>query len=287
MYDVIIIGSGPAGVSASLYTKRAGKNTLIIYSGKSSLEKTEKIDNYYGFENGISGKELYENGINQAKNIGVEVKNEDVIKIDLIQDKVFNVQTSKGNYQTKTVIIAVGQKRQTLEIKGTSEFEGKGVSYCAICDGFFYRNKDVAVIGSGEYAVSETNDLINLANRITILTNGEEAPNIRADNVEIITKGIKEIDGDSKVEEIVLDDDSKIKVDGVFIALGGNGPVAIAKKIGLMLKNNKIEVDENMHTNINGIFACGDCTEGLLQICKAVYDGAKAGLEAVNYIRNI
>lgn len=286
MYDVIIIGSGPAGVSASLYTKRAGKETLIIYSGKSNLENTEKIENYYGFENGISGKELYENGINQAKNIGVEVKNEDVIKIDLIQDKVFNVQTSKGNYQTKTVIIAVGQKRQTLEIKGTSEFEGKGVSYCAICDGFFYRNKDVAVIGSGEYAVSETNDLINLANRITILTNGEEAPNIRADNVEIITKGIKEIDGDSKVEEIVLDDDSKIKVDGVFIALGGNGPVAIAKKIGLMLKNNKIEVDENMHTNINGIFACGDCTDGLLQVCKAVYEGAKAGLEAVKYLNN-
>lgn len=286
MYDVIIIGSGPAGVSASLYTKRAGKETLIIYSGKSNLENTEKIENYYGFENGISGKELYENGINQAKNIGVEVKNEDVIKIDLIQDKVFSVQTSKGNYQTKTVIIAVGQKRQTLEIKGTSEFEGKGVSYCAICDGFFYRNKDVAVIGSGEYAVSETNDLINLANKITILTNGEEAPNIRADNVEIITKEIKEIDGDSKVEEIVLDDDSKIKVDGVFIALGGNGPVAIAKKIGLMLKNNKIEVDENMHTNINGIFACGDCTDGLLQVCKAVYEGAKAGLEAVKYLNN-
>lgn len=286
MYDVIIIGSGPAGVSASLYTKRAGKETLIIYSGKSNLENTEKIENYYGFENGISGKELYENGINQAKNIGVEVKNEDVIKIDFIQDKVFNVQTSKGNYQTKTVIIAVGQKRQTLEIKGTSEFEGKGVSYCAICDGFFYRNKDVAVIGSGEYAVSETNDLINLANKITILTNGKEAPNIRADNVEIITKGIKEIDGDSKVEEIVLDDDSKIKVDGVFIALGGNGPVAIAKKIGLMLKNNKIEVDENMHTNINGIFACGDCTDGLLQVCKAVYEGAKAGLEAVKYLNN-
>lgn len=284
MYDVIIIGSGPAGVSASVYTKRAGKETLIIYSGKSNLENTEKIENYYGFENGISGKELYENGINQAKNIGVEVKNEDVIKIDLIQDKVFNVQTSKGNYQTKTVIIAVGQKRQTLEIKGTSEFEGKGVSYCAICDGFFYRNKDVAVIGSGEYAVSETNDLINLANKITILTNGEEAPNIRANNVEIITKGIKEIDGDSRVEEIVLDDDSKIKVDGVFIALGGNGPVAIAKKIGLMLKNNKIEVDENMHTNINGIFACGDCTDGLLQVCKAVYEGAKAGLEAVKYL---
>lgn len=287
MYDVIIIGSGPAGVSASLYTKRAGKNTLIIYSGKSSLEKTEKIDNYYGFENGISGKELYENGIKQAKNIGVEVLNEELLNIELAENNTFIAKTANNKYEAKTLIMAVGQKRKELEVKGASELEGKGISYCAICDGFFYRNKDVAVIGSGDYAISETNDLINLANKITILTNGEKAPDIRADNVEIITKSIKEISGENKAEKIVFEDNSSLKTDGIFIAQGGNGPVSIAKKLGLILKNNKIEVDENMRTNIPGVFACGDCTEGLLQICKAVYDGAKAGLEAVNYIRNI
>lgn len=286
MYDVIVIGSGPAGVSASLYTKRAGKDTLIIYSGSSNLEKTEKIENYYGFENGISGKDLYEKGMSQAKNIGVEIKNEDVIKIEPIDNNCFNVQTSNGSYQAKAIIIAVGQRRKELDVEGVQKFEGKGVSYCAICDGFFYRNKDVAVIGSGEYAISETNDLINLANKITILTNGEEAPEIRADNVQVITKNIKEITGESKPESIVFEDGSSINTDGIFIAQGGNGPTAIAKKLGLIIKNNKIETDENMHTNINGVFACGDCTEGLLQVCKAVYEGSKAGLEAVNYLNN-
>lgn len=286
MYDVIIIGAGPAGVSASLYTQRAGKDTLIIYSGNSSLEKTEKIENYYGFENGISGEDLYNNGINQAKNIGVDVKNEDVIKIEQSTENTFNVFTSNNKYEAKAIIMAVGQKRKELDVKGATELEGKGVSYCAICDGFFFRNKDVVVIGSGDYAVSETNDLINLANKITILTNGEKAPDIRADNVEIITKGIKEIAGENKVEGVVFKDDSSIKADGVFIAQGGNGPTALAKKLGLVLNNNRIDVDENMHTNIQGIFACGDCTEGLLQVCKAVYDGAKAGLEAVSYLNN-
>ncbi len=285
MYDVTIIGAGPAGVSASLYTKRAGKDTLIIYSGNSSLEKTEKIDNYYGFENGISGEELYKNGINQAKNIGVDIKKEEVVKIEQTTEKNFMVTTSNGKYETKTIIMAVGQKRKELEVKGASELEGKGVSYCAICDGFFYKNKDVVVIGSGNYAVSETNDLINLANKITILTNGEEAPDIRAENVEINTKNIKEISGNNKVEGIVFEDNTKLKTDGVFIAQGGNGPTAIARKLGLVLKNNKIEVNENMETNIPGVFACGDCIDGLLQICKAVYDGAKAGLEAVSFLK--
>ena len=285
MYDVIIVGAGPAGVSASLYTKRAGKNTLIIYSGNSSLEKSEKIENYYGFENGITGEELYQNGINQAKNIGVEIQSEEILKIEPTLEKSFKVYTNKNEYETKTIIMAAGQKRQELDVKGASEFEGKGISYCAICDGFFFKNKNVAVIGSGDYAVSETNDLINLANKITILTNGKEAPNIRADNVEIITKNIKEISGNNKVEGVIFQDNTEIKTDGIFIAQGGNGPIAIAKKLGLILKNNKIEVNENMETNIPGVFACGDCVEGLLQICKAVYEGAKAGLEAVSYLR--
>lgn len=285
MYDVIIVGAGPAGISASLYTKRAGKNTLVLYSGNSSLEKTDKIENYYGFENGISGEELYNNGIKQAENIGVEVKKEEILKIESAENNTFVVQTANNKYEAKSIIMAVGQKRKELDVKGASEFEGKGVSYCAICDGFFYKNKDVVVIGSGDYAVSETNDLINLANKITILTNGEKAPEIRADNVDIITKNIKEISGDNKVEGIVFDDNSELRADGVFIAQGGNGPTALAKKLGLLLENNKIVVNEDMQTNIKGIFACGDCTDGLLQVCKAVYDGAKAGLEAVNYLR--
>ena len=159
MYDVIILGGGPAGVSASLYCKRANKSVLMIYSEDSGLLKAHKIDNYYGFENGISGEELYNAGINQAKNIGVDTAKEEVIKIEP-ENETFKVITDKKTYESKSIILAFGAKKNTLKIDGIKELEGKGISYCAICDGFFYRNKDVAVIGSGNYAISETNDLI-------------------------------------------------------------------------------------------------------------------------------
>ena len=282
-YDVIIIGAGPAGISASLYTIRANKKTLILYEDESSLEKTDKIENYYGFENGISGKDLYETGIKQAENIGVDVKKEEVIKIemDMNNNYKFIVTTSENTYKSKVVILATGNKKNKPKITGIEKFEGKGVSYCAICDGFFYRNKDVAVIGSGDYAISETNDLINLAKDITILTNGEKAPNFRADNVKIETRGIKEIKGESKVDEVEFEDGTKLKTDGIFVAQGVAGSSDFAKKLGAITNKDKIVVNEKMETNISGLFACGDCTGGLLQVSKAVYEGAIAGLEAI------
>lgn len=284
MYDVIILGAGPAGVSASLYCKRANKNVLIIYNDSSELLKAQKIDNYYGFENGISGKDLYETGIKQSQNLGVEIIKQEVIKIE-IENGYFNVITEKNSYKSKSVIIAMGSKKNTLKIQGVQEFEGKGISYCAICDGFFYKNKDVAVIGSGNYAISETNDLINIANKITILTNGEKAPEFRADNVEIVTKNIKQISGENRVQEIEFDDNSYLKTDGIFIAQGTAGAADFAKKLGIMSQNNNIIVNENMETNIKGIFACGDCTGGLLQVSKAVYEGTKAGLAVIEYLK--
>ncbi len=284
MYDVIILGAGPAGVSASLYCKRANKNVLIIYNDSSELLKAQKIDNYYGFENGISGKDLYETGIKQSQNLGVEIIKQEVIKIEM-ENGYFNVITEKNSYKSKSVIIAMGSKKNTLKIQGVQEFEGKGISYCAICDGFFYKNKNVAVIGSGNYAISETNDLINIANKITILTNGEKAPEFRADNVEIVTKNIKQISGENRVQEIEFDDNSFLKTDGIFIAQGTAGAADFAKKLGIMSQNNIIIVNENMETNIKGIFACGDCTGGLLQVSKAVYEGTKAGLAVIEYLK--
>ncbi len=285
MYDTIILGAGPAGVSAALYCKRANKDVLMIYSKDSSLMKAHKIDNYYGFENGISGEDLYKIGIRQAENIGVNTIDEEVIKIEM-DNKLFKVVTNKTIYESKTIILAIGAKKNSLKINGIKELEGKGVSYCAMCDGFFYRNKDVAVIGSGNYAISETNDLINIANKITILTNGEKAPTFRANNVEVVTKNIKEISGETKVEGIKFEDDSILKADGVFIAQGTAGATDFAKKLGIITKNDKIVVDENMETNIKGIYACGDCTGGLLQVSKAVYEGTKAGLAVIEYLNN-
>lgn len=282
-YDIIIIGAGPAGISASLYAVRANKKVLVLYDDKSSLEKTDKIENYYGFENGISGKDLYKAGIKQAENIGAYVKKEEVIKIEMISENDYNflVNTSNNSYKSKVVILSTGNKKNKPKITGIDKFEGKGISYCAICDGFFYRNKDVAVIGSGNYAISETNDLLNIAKNITIFTDGEEAPNFRADNVKIETRGIKEIIGNDKIEKVELTDGTDIKVDGIFIAQGVASSTDFARKLGALVKNDRIIVNDKMETNIKNLYACGDCTGGLFQVSKAVYEGTIAGLSAI------
>ena len=282
-YDIIIIGAGPAGISASLYTVRANKKVLVLYDDKSSLEKTDKIENYYGFENGISGNDLYKAGIKQAENIGAYVKKEEVIKIEMISENDYNflVNTSNNSYKSKVVILSTGNKKNKPKITGIDKFEGKGISYCAICDGFFYRNKDVAVIGSGNYAISETNDLINIAKNITIFTDGEEAPNFRADNVKIETRGIKEIIGNDKIEKVELTDGTDIKVDGIFIAQGVASSTDFARKLGALVKNDRIIVNDKMETNIKNLYACGDCTGGLFQVSKAVYEGTIAGLSGI------
>ena len=282
MYDVIVIGGGPAGVSASLYAKRAGKNVLILYNGQSNLEKATKIDNYYGFANGIEGKELFENGIEQAKNLGVDVVNEEVLNIG--KDENFKIETSNSEYFSKTLIIASGNKKLRPNIKGVLEFEGKGISYCAICDGFFYRGKKVAVIGNGNFALNEANDLKKIVSSVTILSNGMEVQNNAA--FEVIKKKIIEIHGDTKVREVEFEDGSKIEIDGIFIALGEAGGTDFAKRMGVALNGDCIIVDEKMQTNIKGLYACGNVTGGLLQICKAIYEGAVAGLSAVNYLNN-
>ena len=285
MYDVIIIGAGPAGISAGLYIKRANLKVLILYNDESSLEKAELIENYYGFERGIKGKELYKIGIEQAKNLGIEVKKEEVINIQLKEKNIYNIITENKSYETKTVIFATGNKKNVPKIKGLKELEGKGVSYCAVCDGFFYRNKDISVLGNGKYAISETNELINIAKSITILTDGEKAPEIRADNVKIDTRKIREVRGNKKVEEVDFEDNSRLKTDGIFVAFGVAGSTEFAKKLGIITNKDKIVVNENMETNISGIYACGDCTGGLLQVSKAVYEGTKAGLQAIKYLR--
>ncbi|MBS5857614.1 MAG: NAD(P)/FAD-dependent oxidoreductase [Clostridia bacterium] len=284
MFDVIIIGAGPAGISASIYTKRANLKTMIIYQNNSNLEKAELIENYYGFAKGITGIDLYNEGIKQAENLGVELKEEEVINIKM-NENGFEVITDKNEYKTKNIVLATGNKKNIPKIKGIQEFEGRGISYCAVCDGFFYRNKDIVVIGNGKYAIAETNELINLANQIIILTDGEKAPEFRADNVKIDTRKIEEIQGEKKVEQIKLEDNTIIKTDGIFVAKGVAGSNEFAKKLGIITNKDKIVVNEKMETNIPGIYACGDCTGGILQISKAVYEGTKAGLEVIKRVK--
>lgn len=163
---------------------------------------------------------MYEAGINQAKSIGVEIQKEEVTGMQMLE-KGFEVKTAKDTYRTTSVILATGNKKNKPNIKDIEAFEGRGVSYCAICDGFFYRNKPIAVIGSGNYAISELNELVNLTDKITVLTNGEKAPELRADthgDIEVNTKEIEAITGKQKVEEIKFKDGSTLGTEGVFVA---------------------------------------------------------------------
>lgn len=282
MYDVIIIGGGPAGVSASLYTKRSNLNVLLIYNDISNVEKAHKIDNYYGFPEGITGPDLFNNGLEQAKNLGVEVLKSEVTGIEN-QGVSFKVETPAQGYDTKTVIIATGNKKNSPQIKGIKEFEGKGISYCAICDSFFFRNKRIGIIGNGNFALSEAKILKNVTNDITIFTDGHALEKTTEFNVN--NKKISEIIGENKVSGIKFEDDSIEELDGIFIALGEASAIDFAKTLGIITEGTNIKVNENMETNVKGIYACGNITGGLLQVNKAVYEGAVAGLAATKYIK--
>ena len=276
MYDVIVIGSGPAGITAAIYAKRRNLSILVISKGIGALQKTEKIDNYYGFESGISGKELYENGIKQGKNLGIDFIEDEVINIEYINQ--FTIETVNSKYEAKAVILATGVSRNVPNIKGIKEFEGKGVSYCAVCDSFFYKGKDVAVLGDGNYAIHELETLKPVASSVTILTNGNNIIENRDSSIKVNSKKIREFRGDTKLEEVEFEDNTTQSLNGVFVAMGIASSSDLARRIGARIENNNIIVNENMETTVPGLFACGDCTGGLLQISKAVYEGAKAGL---------
>ncbi|MEG0292132.1 MAG: NAD(P)/FAD-dependent oxidoreductase [Anaerovoracaceae bacterium] len=283
MSKVIIIGNGPAGISASLYTKRAGIDTTVIGMGIGALKKADKIENYYGFAEPISGETMYENGIQSAKNLGVQLINDQVLSIGF--EESLNVVCESQAYEADAVIIATGSARKVPKIPGVSEFEGRGVSYCAVCDGFFHRGNNVVVLGNGEYAVHEAKELLPIAGSVTILTNGEELTTTVPSEINVIKTKISKIDGDMVLSTVVFEDNSTMEITGFFVALGVAGSGDLARKLGAMTEGNKILVNEKMATNVPGLFAAGDCTPGMLQIAKAVYQGAEAGMAAVKFIR--
>jgi len=251
MYDAIIIGKGPAGISASLYIKRANFNVLVIGKDGGALEKAKEIDNYYGFSDTISGEELLMQGIKQANRLGITVETDEVIGLEY--DGNFIVKTRNNSFTAKTLILATGASRKTPNIKGIKELEGKGVSYCAVCDAFFYRNRDVSVLGSGDYAIEEVRNLLPVAKSISILTNGEQLVENRSINYDKLNeeeKEIEEITGTDKVEQIKFKDGTCFKTDGLFVAIGVASSTDLARKIGTVIDNNTIKVDENMATNV-------------------------------------
>ena len=283
MYDVIIIGAGPAGVSAAVYAKRGALNVLVIAKDTGTLEKAKKIENYYGFKS-ITGEELYRNGLEQLKHLNIELVKDEVVQLNYTNK--FEVTTVNNVFESKYVVLATGVSRNVPNIRGIKEFEGKGVSYCAICDAFLYKNKNVAVLGSGNYAIHEAEILKPVAKSVTLLTNNEKLVENRDIDLNVNEKKIREVRGYDKVDEVVFDDDTKEKVNGIFVAIGTASTNDLARKIGARVENNNIVVNENLETNVPGLYACGDCTGGILQISKATYEGTKVGLEIINKIKN-
>ena len=287
MKKIIIIGSGPAGISASLYTARAGIKTTVISKGYGALEKAELIENYYGIGEPVSGKDLHERGIESAKALGVEFISDEIVGLSYF-DK-FLISGVDGEYYADSVILATGSERKAPKIKGLPEFEGRGVSFCAICDAFACRGKDAVVIGSGEYALHEATVLARTSSKVTVLTNGakltipKEA--FTSAGFEIIETELDEICGESRVSEVKFTDGTSIPTAMVFVAVGTAGSTELARKAGAYIENGKISVDEKMSAGIPGLYAAGDCTGGLLQVAKAVYEGAKAGLSATAFLK--
>ena len=288
MFDVIIIGKGPAGISASLYTLRSNLKTLII--GKESLlEKTLNIENYYGIIK-ISGKDLLKTGEEQVKRLGGEILEDEVLDIKL-EGNIKKVITKDKEFETKSILIATGDKKINLKIDNMKRFEGNGISFCTVCDGFFFRGLKVGVLGYNDYAVSEGMELLNFTNNVTIFTNGKElevTDNYKAklSNFKINNKVIDKFLGENELDTICFSDGTKENINGIFVAYGSANSNMLAKKIGILEKDNHILVNDFYETNVTGIFAAGDCTGVFKQISVAVGQGAIAGNSIIKYVRN-
>ena len=294
MYDIIIIGAGPAGLTSAIYARRSNKTVLVLeaktYGGQ--IVTTDKIDNYPAAPH-ISGYDFATNLYNQVIELGAEVKFEKAIDID--GKKVI---TEKNTYEAKAIIIAIGVRNRKLNIPGEDKFEGKGISYCATCDGAFFKNKTVAVIGAGNTAFSEAIYLSDIAKKVYVIHRNEKfkasyylTRKLKAkENVEfILNNNVVKINGKDKMTDVDIKDNedniTNLKIDGLFIAIGQIPENNNLTKDLKLDENGYIITDENLESNKKGIYVAGDIRpKSLRQLVTATSDGAIA---AVNAIKNI
>lgn len=296
MYDCIIIGAGPAGLTAAIYLLRENKKIKIIeketIGGK--ITSSARVDNYPGFKS-ISGSELANKLFEQVTNLGGEIDIEEFQKIN--NDKIKEVITDEGTYQTKSIIIATGTYFNTLKIADEDKFLGNGISFCTVCDGAFYKDKVVAVVGGGNTAIINAIYLSTLAKKVYLIVREDtirgEKVNIdellTKENIEIIYNSeVTKYLGDTSIKGIVIknkENTKELAVDGIFLAIG---QVPETKKVNNLLnldKYNYIEAKEDCQTNIAGIFAAGDVrSKKVRQLTTATNDGTIAALNVINYL---
>ena len=299
MYDLIIIGSGPAGLSAAVYAKRAGLNMLVIEKNPVSggqIIDTYEVDNYLGIP-GVNGFDLAMKFREHADKLGAEFADGTVTGIEKVSEgtdtkaPVFKVKTEDASYEANTVIIASGAHHSKLGIPGEEEFIGKGVSYCATCDGAFYRGKVTAVNGGGDVAVEDAIFLARFCEKVYLIHRRDELRAAKIlqdelfglDNVEVIWDSVvKEIKGEDKVTHLKIENvkdkkESDLNVDGIFVAIGIHPSTDVFADIVKCDDGGYITAGEDGVTNVPGIFTAGDCRKKRLrQIVTAVADGANA-----------
>lgn len=282
-FDIVIIGAGAGGMSAAIYAKRAGKNVVVLekmFAG-GQMNTIEKIGNFPSFEN-VSGFELAQNMTKQVQNLGVEIKNEEVVSCSLLGEQKI-VQTNKNEYEAKSVIIATGARSKPLDQTEANKFLGRGLSYCATCDGKFFEGKTVAVVGTFDTAKDDVQYLSNLAKKVVFVTSSNNKKFTQSNVEEILSSKIKNVLGDDKIEEIVVQnkktgESKNIKTAALFVVLGKSPDLGAFGDDIALDKNGFIKTDEKMQTNIKGVFAVGDVRSGSLkQIVTACSDGAIAG----------
>lgn len=297
MVDIIIVGSGPAGMSAAVYGKRAGLSVLVIekvYYGTGQVAESNHVDNYLGIP-GINGYELGEKFRSHAEGLGVEFKDGEVIRFEKAEDRWYVHLKNGETLESKTVVYAAGAAHRHLGVPGEEELSGKGVSYCATCDGAFFKGKDVAVVGGGNTAMDDAVYLSDICNKVYLVHRrdvfrGDAATLTKlkeTENIELIVPAkVEAIKGDQVVTNLQLEDGRSLEVSGIFVAVGMQPATDMLQGVVLMDDNGYIIADETGKTSAAGFFAAGDVrTKELRQIITAVADGANAATSAEKYIR--
>ncbi len=301
--SVVILGAGPAGLSAALYAARAELSPLVLTGmtpgGQATL--THTIENYPGYPEGVGGAELGELFQKQAERFGARIEFDTVMEVDFSQ-RPFRVKTYSKEYLANSIIIATGASSLTLNVPGEKEFTGRGVSYCATCDGWFFKGKDVVVVGGGDSALEEAIFLTRYASKVTIIhrrdqfrggallqTRVRENPKIslKMDSV------VKEIKGTDKVETVLLEnvktkEQEELPTDGVFIFVGHSPNTKLFEGQLKMDDRGYIEVDMHMKTSVEGVFACGEAADAeYKQVITSAGMGAAAAIQASRYLENL
>lgn len=281
IYDTIVIGHGPAGISCAINLKRASKAVLAIGKDLGHLTNDDIVANYYGFEEPISGVDLLKRGVNQAKNIGVELVSQSVINI-IEENNIFEVKTTLQSYYAKSVLMATGIEKINLKIKNYKSFLSRGIVLCEVCDGFLYRNKKIGIYGKNPYLKNVVDYMSNLTDDITIFSEDDFITDYL-----VIKEPLLSFNGTNKLESVTTLTNT-FDLDAIFIALKAPNTQLLAKKIGIVLDNkNYIEVDKTYQTNISGMFAAGDCIGGNKQVVKSSYDGYMASTYILKYLNTL